>query len=190
MRLFLAFEPSRPEARGIYDCQQRLRAMEGMPLLWAPAENWHVTAHFLGEVPPQRLPGLLHTVGGAVTSALENGAEKAAESPLTLAAAEWFPGPSKPRLLALCGGAPEALRSFRDGIGRCLRREGFRLESRDWRPHLTLARLKGPRKHFTPPPLPPLPPVPLQLRELTLFESIPAQGPPRYRPVERFRMVP
>ena len=229
MRLFLAFAPSALEARGIYDCQQRLQAMEDLPLRWAPPENWHVTAHFLGEVPPQRLPGLASAVEKALnearahlpdappvipaqagiqsqtsgrdvmesvvalerSAAVMKNASAAESSPdvLTLSAAEWFPGPLKPRLLALCATAPPSLQTFRDALGRRLRQEGFRLESRPWRPHLSLARLKGPSKRFTPPALPPLRSVPLQLRELTLFESIRKDGSPsRYQPVERFAL--
>jgi len=178
MRLFLGFAPAGPEVRAVFDRRERLRGMGDLPLRWTPPENWHVTLHFLGEVADRVLEDLIATVAAT--------AGRGPETTLRLEAAEWFPGFGKARLLALCGRASPELLALHDALGAELRRQGFRPERRAYRPHVTLARLRGPRKRFAPPALPRLDPVELRLSELTLFESVPGAGAPVYRPLHCF----
>jgi 2'-5' RNA ligase len=179
MRLFLGFMPAAAE-RQIYGVCQRMAHGGQLPLQWVPMENWHVTAAFLGNVEPQAMVSLDAAVAAVVT-----------EFPpftFTLSALEWFPSVTKPRLLALRVDACVRLLAFQSELARALRREGFHTESRPYRPHLTLARLKGSRQRFNPPALPPITPFDCRPEELVLFESLPGRRAPVYRPVQVFEM--
>jgi 2'-5' RNA ligase len=154
---------------------------EKLPLNWVPAENWHVTVAFLGEVQSRSLARLDAAVAPA-----------AAACPplsLTLSALEWFPSPLKPRLLTLRVDADEALLTLQSDVVAALRREGFHTENRPFRPHLTLARLRGSQKRFNPPALPPIPTFDFEPRELLLFESVRAGRAPVYRPLQHFELA-
>ena len=181
MRLFLGFLPAAAE-RKVYGVCQRLANADKLPLNWAPMENWHVTVAFLGNVEPQALVSLDAAVAPAVA--------KFSPFAFTLSALEWFPSVTKPRLLALRVDACDSLVALQRDITGALRREGFHTENRPYRPHLTLARLKGSRKRFNPPALPPIVPFDCQPEELVLFESLPGKRAPVYRPVRTFEMAP
>ena len=108
---------------------------------------------------------------------------------LTLSDLEWFPSPLKARLLTLRVDAGENLLRLQADVTAALRREGFHTENRPYRPHLTLARLRGTRKLFNPPALPPVAPFELEARELLLFESVQGGKTPLYRPIQHFELA-
>jgi 2'-5' RNA ligase len=178
MRLFMGFEPAHAE-REIYGLCQRLALPESLPLRWVPPENWHITLVFLGDVPPRSLERL----AGAVAPILAD----QAPLPAPLTALEWFPSPLKPRLLTLAVQPSEPLMTLQAAVAGALRREGFHSEQRPYRPHLTLARLKGSRRLVDPPALLPITPIDAELSELVLFESQKKER--RYIPLQRFGMA-
>lgn len=180
MRLFLGLMPATAE-RHIYGVCQRLTPAEQLPLQWVPMENWHITVAFLGNVEPSSLVGLDAAVAPVVA--------EFTPFAFTLSALEWFPSVTKPRLLALRVDACDSLVALQREITGALRREGFHTENRPYRPHLTLARLKGSRKRFNPPALPPIASFACRPRELVLFESLPGRRAPVYRPVQTFEMT-
>ena len=178
MRLFLGFVPG-GAARELYGLCDRLEFPDGLPLRWVPPENWHITAVFLGDVPERALGKLSDAVAPLVESATPLRAR--------LEGLRWFPSPMKPRLLALNVDASPDLYTLQASLAGALRREGFHSERREYRPHLTLARLKGPRKLIDPPPLPPIMPIDIELDELVLFESHRGERP--YQPLQSFGMA-
>jgi 2'-5' RNA ligase len=180
MRLFFGFAPSEAE-RNIYHVCERLMDSDELPLRWVPAENWHVTVAFLGEVPVKSLARL----GDAAEPVIQ----QCAPMRLNITAVEWFPSSLKPRLLTLRVEANEALTGLQAELAAALRREGFHTENRPYRPHLTLARLKGSRKRFNPPGLPHVNEFELSAEELYLFESVQGRRATSYRPVQRFEMA-
>lgn len=181
MRLFLGFS-ALADQRRIYDCCQGLPLDPNLPLRWVPPENWHVTLAFLGDVAEQLLHSLAEVIGPVVSACHR--------MPLPLACLEWFPSPSKARLLALSADAPERLCALQRELVATLGREGFHTENRRYRPHLTLARYRGARKHFAPPPLPSVQAIELALEEVTLFQSIAGKGAPVYLPLQQFELAP
>jgi len=106
---------------------------------WTHPADYHVTLHFLGDTPPERVP--------AAMSAAREAAEAA--SPLALALGEpgTFGPPAAPRVL-WCGLAePAALRglaALHAALAAPLAASGFALEARPYRAHVTLARRGGP----------------------------------------------
>jgi RNA 2',3'-cyclic 3'-phosphodiesterase len=91
-----------------------------------PAERLHLTLHFLGAVPRERMP--------ALRAAL---ALPFAPFALTLSRPELWAGG-----IAVLEPAriPPALAELRAALGAALQRAGLASEGRPWRPHLTLAR--------------------------------------------------
>jgi 2'-5' RNA ligase len=180
MRLFLGFAPALAE-RHIYGVCQRLTPADELPLKWVPAENWHVTVAFLGEVDERALARL--------DAAVEPVTAMFRPFSLALSGLDWFPSTLKPRLLTLKVETSDALLSLQREVVGALRREGFHTENRAYRPHLTLARLKGARRRFNPPALPPVATIEFQAEELVLFQSITGGQASVYRPLQRFELA-
>ena len=101
---------------------------------WAHPHDWHVTLHFLGEMPVGQQAG--------VQEALDHAAADVSAFTLRIAGIGTFGAPRSPSILWL--GLPEpldSLRSLHTGLGQTLRtRVGFEAEQRAYRPHLTIAR--------------------------------------------------
>ncbi|MCZ6829977.1 MAG: RNA 2',3'-cyclic phosphodiesterase [Gammaproteobacteria bacterium] len=184
MRLFLAFSLSSTESRAVYTACERFTAEEQAPLRWVPADNWHVTVVFLGEVAEHLLSLLAELVEPVVA--------RYQYLSLNLDRLVWFPNTSKARLLALAGEPGQPLQHLQQNLASELRRHGFTIEQRAWRPHLTLARYRGARKRFDPFALPATPAVDLQLDRLSLLQSVagPAGTGPRYLPLQHFELSP
>lgn len=178
MRLFLGFPPARA-AREIYSLCQRLELPDSLPLRWVPPENWHITLVFLGDVPERAL--------GRLDAAVAPIIESCPPVSTSLSQLEWFPSPLKPRMLTLRVDATAELMALQSEVAAALHREGFHSERRAYRPHLTLARLKGSRRLVEPPPLLPITPLREELSELVLFESHKKER--RYVPLQRFGMA-
>jgi 2'-5' RNA ligase len=181
MRLFLGFSAHSAERR-IYDCCEALPLDPDLPLRWVPPENWHVTLAFLGEVTEQ----LLHSLAEAIEPVVAASRRMS----LPLVGLEWFPSPSKARLLAMTAEAPEPLSALQRDLVAALGRAGFHTENRVYRPHLTLARYRGARKRFAPPELPLVKVIEMPLEAVTLFQSIPGKRAPVYQPLQDFGLAP
>lgn len=126
MRLFVALWPP-PAPRAA------LAAWAGQ-WQWPPTarrtsvERLHMTLHFLGDVLPQYLSVLVQALQPpAVPRAFECGPGRAEVWRNGVAA--WCP--AEP---------PAALCDLHAAIGESLLSAGFKLETRQWRPHVTLAR--------------------------------------------------
>lgn len=136
MRLFLALKPDRPAeaqlARRLLQVQERLGDLAGA-LRWVPAENIHITLHFLGEVDAGRVAQLQEGLGVSID-----------EPPfdVTIGDVGVFPASGPPRVVWLDiakGQAP--LARVHAELGRRLGDAGFALETRPLSPHLTVARV-------------------------------------------------
>ena len=124
LRLFLVLWPDAAVRAQIARAHQAW-AWPPQARRYAPPD-WHVTLHFIGAVPAQRLDALRAGLQVPV-------------SPCALVldqTALW------PRGLAVCEACtvPPALRDLQDRLAEALRALALPVESRPWRPHLTLAR--------------------------------------------------
>lgn len=97
---------------------------------WVSSERWHVTLAFLGEVHPDRIPGL--------RARLDDVAAQHPPLGLRLAGAGAFRG------VLWLGVQPTARHSPADRLARAVQRQmramGIPVERRPWRAHLTVAR--------------------------------------------------
>lgn len=139
-RLFVAI-PIPPEVAGavgtlVAGVSEALGA-DGHRVRWVQMEGLHITLRFLGPTAKTRIDevaGCVDRLGAVSTGPIE----------IRLGGAGAFPEPTRPRALWI------GIRSGADAIGRLssaltaeLLKDGWELEDRPFRPHLTIARTDG-----------------------------------------------
>lgn len=180
-RLFTAIELA-PAVRTAVEAYQARLARDldpgGRSLRLMPAEQFHVTLVFVGEV------------DDAVTahlSGLMSHPFTASPFPLTFGGAGVFPARGVPKVLWLGveqGHAP--LTELFQSVAARVASAGIDLERRAYRPHLTLGRWREGKGPMKAPRLPAPPAVPeQQVRGVTLFESRLLPHGAEHRPVAR-----
>ena len=117
---------------------QRLRPLS-RAVAWVPAENLHLTLHFLGE---QSEEGVAEA-----TAAMGEAAAATQPFSLTLHGLGAFPGLERARILwtGVSGGALDA-RALQARVEDALEVRGFAREARPWHPHVTLGRVFDERR--------------------------------------------
>ncbi|MFZ5565506.1 MAG: RNA 2',3'-cyclic phosphodiesterase [Pseudomonadota bacterium] len=123
-RLFLALLPPAAVRAALADHVSACRWPAGATV-YAPAD-WHLTLHFIGAVPHDRLPALRAGLALSLT-------------PFTLHLGEPAAWPHGLAVL-LPRSLPPALRALHDALGSRLRGLGLCTDARPYHPHLTLAR--------------------------------------------------
>lgn len=138
MRAFVAIDLPDSVRAALAREQARLRAVcaGSRDIRWTRAEGLHLTLKFLGEVAAERVP--------AVTATLES-LERFDKFEVEVGGFGFFPGPRRPRVLWVGLEAPAALGQLAARVEAALEAQGFPLEGRPFRPHLTLARFEGGR---------------------------------------------
>ena len=185
MRLFLAFELSPAQRDSLSQLCASAPAAVVSGGRWVPAANWHLTLHFLGEVPGARLSELK----AALTTV------KASPGMLALQGLGCFPKRDAARVLWAGVAADPALSECHAQLARALVRLDFSLPERPFSPHITLARFRTPQDRAV------LAPwlaaqrywqgdiAAAPLTHFTLFESQLGRGSPRYVPLARFPLA-
>ena len=131
MRLFTAIDlPTEARLR----LERLLSALRPeAPIKWSPLDNLHITTKFIGEWPEARLQEVINALqplGGRAQMTLE------------VSGIGWFPSPHSPRILFAAIKAPESLQELVADTESVLEKLGIARESKPFRPHLTLARIK------------------------------------------------
>ncbi len=106
---------------------------------WVAPDNLHVTLKFLGGVDPERLE--------RVAAALAGTAAGGAPFDLALRGLGAFPSPTRPRVIwaGVAGDSPE-LATLASGVEAALAVLGFVPEGRPFSAHVTLGRVREPRR--------------------------------------------
>ena len=137
MRLFVAVEIGDETRRVAAATADLLRATIGpaVKARWVPPENMHLTVLFIGHVDEGRASGLID----ALTPPLD-----IPPFEIELGGCGVFPSKGPPRALwiGLADGLP-GIASMHEAFNRRLVPFGFEPESRPFRAHLTLARIKN-----------------------------------------------
>lgn len=130
MRLFVALEIPWSVRENLATAIEQMRAIDARAK-WVRPENLHVTLKFLGEAPPEKL--------GALRAALS-----AVRSPrpvdLRFAGVGFFPNDKRPRVLWAGIAASANLAPLAHDVDSAAATLGSPLETREFTPHLTLAR--------------------------------------------------
>jgi 2'-5' RNA ligase len=143
----------------------------GSDVRWQHRDDLHMTLHFLGAVDESRVDDL-RVLGGAAA---------ATSFSLLLDHVGYW---RRPKVLwAAPTAAPDALRDLRHRLGTGLEAAGMPVETREYRPHVTLAR----RVLVNPDPVA-MTPIPWAVRHLALVESRPGSAP-HYRIVAGWQLT-
>ena len=106
------------------------------PVAWTRPENLHITLHFLGDIPKERV-SLVERPMRVVASGI-------APFSLTAEGGGAFPGTRNPRVFWVGFLEPlELVRQLQQNMGNALSGAGFPLEDRPFHPHITVGRTRG-----------------------------------------------
>ncbi|OLN32830.1 RNA 2',3'-cyclic phosphodiesterase [Desulfosporosinus metallidurans] len=131
MRLFIGIELPDAIKQTLLEFQSELRH-HGVDGLWKSEENFHITLEFLGELDHNALP--------IITETLSKGVRKHSRFMLSIGGLGAFPSFKRPHTLWTgVGGSLSELDQLRDEIHTELAKNGFILEDRKFKPHITLA---------------------------------------------------
>jgi 2'-5' RNA ligase len=133
MRLFVGLPIPDPVQASLRGLLHRLRPLADFR--WTPVENLHVTTKFIGEFPEARLDEMKQALAGIAAPALID---------ISVRGLGWFPNPHHPRVFWAGVDGGEPLRALAAATDEATAHLGVASEEREFRPHLTLARLKGP----------------------------------------------
>lgn len=159
VRLFLALWPPAKVRAALQDLQSRWQWPDGAARV--PPERLHVTLHFLGQVPVSRVREFRDAFDVPVEPhVIELSRSRHAKWPGGLAVLELDP--------------PPALLRLHEGLATALRRLGWPVEARAFRPHVTFSRKAAGAR----PPAEPMGDVPAwRVNEgHVLARSVPSQG--------------
>jgi 2'-5' RNA ligase len=137
MRLFVGLAIPDAIQANLRSLFNRLRPLADFR--WTPVENLHVTTKFIGEFPEARLDELKAALAGI--NGLSPGLGPV---DISVRGLGWFPNPHHPRVFWAGVDGGEPLRALAAATDEATARLGIPSEDREFRPHLTLARLKGP----------------------------------------------
>ncbi len=165
-RVFLALWPNPDIRRELFTVAREVAESGGGRV--TPHDNLHITLVFLGSVGDPQLAAIHECAGEVVPRAFT----------LCLDRLQYR---SRSQIAWLAAGTvPAALSELVDALGDRLRRRGFVIESRVFRPHVTLVRKarRRPRRHS--------PAIEWRVTEFVLVESLLGRSGARYRPLERW----
>ena len=165
MRLFYGLR-FRSDSLDAVEAVQNALLRQGMTGRITRRENLHLTLAFLGEIAPDRVPVLRELLRRHLTGM--------ADMALPCTVLGLFPG----RILHLAPEAPESLLESQASLAGALRREGFSLEDRPFRPHVTLC-----RNCRLPDGIPEIMPLTLAVSEAALMLSHRPDGILTYSPL-------
>lgn len=133
IRAFIALSISETLERQLsLHAQSLAQQLNREALRWVPAENYHITLAFLGDIHSQQLPKL-ESIMASVASQYQ-------PESLSIEDVQWFPSLHKPRLLVATVAANSQLQKLQQALVNQLRQHGFNVDSRRFRPHISLAR--------------------------------------------------
>ncbi|MFQ5597486.1 MAG: RNA 2',3'-cyclic phosphodiesterase [Nitrospiria bacterium] len=134
MRLFIAFPISETIRKRYRELQDRGRK-QAVSIRWCRPEQCHLTLLFLGEIKASDL--------GAIEEILRSTVAQFTPFTVTITGLGLFPKPKAPRVLWLGVSEEASLMRLQQSLADAIGRLGLPLERRSFRPHLTLARIRG-----------------------------------------------
>lgn len=170
-RVFFALWPQQEERAALAAWQEPLRQLAGGRA--TPADRLHNTLVFLGEVEVERLEALqlaAQEVRGAAFQLVFDSAKYWGHNHIVYAAP---------------GGVPPKLALLVKELEQALLRHHFKIDRREYQPHVTLLR----HARWRDSPLPGLPPVVWKMRDFVLVQSVFAGQGVRYEVLARFPLA-
>lgn len=138
IRSFIAIDLPQKTRENLAAIQDQLRQSQA-GVRWVKPGSIHLTLKFLGNILPEQVDAIAAAVAQLVRD----------EPPITLCAAGLgaFPSPRKPRVIWVgLRGEVDRLANIQAGLEKALEPLGFARETRGFRPHLTIGRVKDRRR--------------------------------------------
>ncbi len=187
LRLFLAIDLDEALKEKIILVKKNLE--EALPKIRSTKPNtWHLTVKFLGETNKDKLED--------VKKICKNIILKYSPFHIILKDISAFPNLRMPRVIFIDSQIPDILHKIYEEIENSLVPMGFKKETRNFHPHLTLARIKD-NKHFLKDyekivekieQMGKIISFNLQVKEIILYQSILNAKGPTYIKIETFRL--
>jgi RNA 2',3'-cyclic 3'-phosphodiesterase len=137
MRTFIAIDLDDPIRRALRRVRDRLGpALHDRAVRWVRPESIHLTLKFLGEIDAEAVPRVAEATAGVCATV--------APFSFRIGGFGFFPGLRNPRIFWVgIEPAGRSLAVLQEKIEEAMARLGFHREKRVFRPHLTLARIRG-----------------------------------------------
>ncbi|MBI3207386.1 MAG: RNA 2',3'-cyclic phosphodiesterase [Candidatus Solibacter usitatus] len=132
MRLFVGLEIPEEVRAKLSELLDRLRP--AARLRWSPVANLHITTKFIGEWPKERLSEMKTALDQVTGEPV----------PIAIRGLGWFPNPHQPRVFFASVRAPATLVALAAQTAEAVAALGVLKETRDYSPHMTLARIPAP----------------------------------------------
>lgn len=138
VRVFFAVDlpVSVKDALGKYISALKKRSKSNS-IRWTKPENLHITLQFLAEVKSEHVASLIKNVRKELDRELPLVS-------LRFGSVQLFPSPFRPRVIVLEIGPQDQLSEIANLIGRGILSTGYDIETRPFRAHMTLGRIKHP----------------------------------------------
>jgi 2'-5' RNA ligase len=183
-RLFIAIKVS-PDADTLNHIYRIVKRLEGEAIKWVDFSGIHLTLKFLGDTEPELIP--------EIKEALANLAQFHKSMNLKMEGIGVFPNPNKPRVLWLGLEQDEKLTQLAKHIEKEMEKIGFEPEQKEFKPHITLGRIKFIRdlrnlqklldqykdKYFQD----------VAVEEIILYESTLTPAGARYKALAKFKLL-
>jgi 2'-5' RNA ligase len=137
VRAFIAIDLDSTIKESLLDLLHEVRAARA-DIRWVSQGGMHLTLKFLGPIDECRVEKIKDVMTGV--------AAQHRSFPLELKDTGAFPGERSPRVLWVGVAAGPELAALQADLEASLAKEGFEREMRDFHPHLTLGRVKGPSR--------------------------------------------
>jgi len=135
IRAFIAIEMQDAVRASLSSLQGRLRPHEHPYVKWGDPKSIHLTLKFLGNIEQQQVP--------QIEDAISQASQGVSPFQLQLGGLGAFPSLGRPRVIWVAmTGEIERLVTLQQGIDQALVPLGFAIESRPFKAHLTLGRLR------------------------------------------------
>jgi 2'-5' RNA ligase len=136
LRTFIAVPLSKVVMQELDKLQRQLmRACPARAVRWVPAENVHLTMHFLGDILPERV--------GPIKEALTIVARDVPPFSFTAGQLGAFPNTNRPRVIWVgVSDTASWLALLHEAVNESMEQLGYKREARRFSPHLTLGRIQ------------------------------------------------
>lgn len=179
-RVFFAIDIPQAATRILEAYLSRLKkAFPYQNIKWSPLENCHITLAFLGVIHQNHIANLIANAGKKL--------ENFNRFSLTLDKIELFPSAENPKVISLKIEPHASLNQLAFLLRQAILDSNYPVEEREFRAHLTLARLRHAKaNHFNLQAAPPLFIPLIPITQIKLFESKPSEGKRIYFPLAQF----
>lgn len=181
IRIFFAIDPpaSIKEQIGDYISQLKKKS-RSHAIRWTRSENLHITLQFLAEVKTEHVDKMLKQVRSEIEESLGS-------LTIQIEKVHLFPTPFRPRVIVLDVSPQETLADLSALIGKGIMACDYEIESRPFRAHLTIGRIKHPQgvqlAFLQDVPIPAIRTIPVE--EVVLYRSEPQPEGSKYSVIDR-----